>query len=137
MEYLVQGVAVTLVLVFSLVGSLATNETQGRAGVGRSTDVRGSAVTETRAPNGPFETSPLEWKRPLLQGPFRLAEAPWAGSSAVQEVDGAQNPAARPRLVCTLRVVKASPSIDPGFVVRFPARQRDPIVRDDLSPCVE
>lgn len=111
----------TLVLVLLLVGNPATDGRETVAEAGQRGSVRGSASTQTRESNGPF----------------RSPDSPKVDPGASQELDAAPHPAVLPRVVCTLRVIKANPSVDPGFVMRLPANVTDPIVRDDLSRCVE
>jgi hypothetical protein len=126
----------TLVSLLLLAGQVA-------AGPERSTPTSpGSGASQTAPPTStlaaPFEVARLEWWRPLLKGPFRLARGPQLGAGASQEPsDTPEVGDVAARVVCTMRVIKASPAVDPGFVVPLPSGPIDAIARDDLSPCTE
>ena len=130
----------TLVLLLVLAGRVAA---PGLQTVAENAGAQGkeAAQTSTSRPRlsaGPFVTAPLELSRLRLKHPFRLAQGSRLGVGAGQEaIDGAQMPSISPRVVCTMRVVKADSKLDPAFVVRIPAGALDPIVRNNLSPCAQ
>jgi hypothetical protein len=128
----------TLVLLLALAGPPVTERPRTPAGVGGER-VEEQAEGAQAAPLGSrFRSAPLAPARPILRGPFRLVDAPQLEAGAKPGLaDLAQRSGQSARVVCTIRVVRADPSIDPGILVRLPAGRPDSIVRDDLSPCVQ
>ena len=127
----------TLVSLLVLAGQVAAGPAQ-TAPTSPGSLASQAAATPTSPIAAPFEGARLEWWRPLLQGPFRLARRPQLRAGASQEPsDTPEVGDVAPRVVCTMRIIKASPAVDPALVVPLPPGPIDPIARDDLSPCTE
>jgi hypothetical protein len=62
--------------------------------------------------------------------PFRLVRRPSDAGLTRLGTPG-------PLTTCTIRIVPALPSLDPGSVRKREESRSDPIVRDELSPCAE
>ncbi len=130
----------TLVLLLALAGNVAAVETQTVRASRGAAAVPEPVVDPAALPGNPFAIAPLKLGRSLLKSPFQLPHEPRLDVAANQEPIGSpQSRNAPPRVVCTMRIVKAGGSLDPGFVVSLPPGPGppDPIVRDDISPCIE
>jgi hypothetical protein len=86
-----------------------------------------------------FRVAPLQLA-PLPVRPFQLA-VPDRAARAVDSASPSETQLTnrRTRVTCTMRVVRAGPSMDPGILggVAGVVPDRDPIVRNDVVPCVE
>lgn len=89
-------------------------------------------------PAEPFAalTKMLERSVPVrLFGQFNL---PRKGSDSRSIDEGVvQLSNRRTGVTCTMRIVQAKPSVDPGIRFGAPEQHPDPIVRNSVSPCVE
>ena len=125
----------TLVLLLVLVGAASAVGTQTGANDQRATGVRPAQGTQPRPTANPFETVPLELSHSILKSPFRAAQAPKLGGGAGQDLVAlAQSRETSPSAVCSIQVIRADPSLDPGIVFRVPVETMDRIVRQ--PPCV-
>jgi hypothetical protein len=95
-----------------------------------ATDVPVRAASQQEQP---FKTAPLQLARPsLVQRPlFSLDERDANLGGRHRSVVKQQEPT----VVCAIRVIRVDPRVDSGLVRKSPARELDPIVRDDLSAC--
>jgi hypothetical protein len=86
-----------------------------------------------------FRVVPLQLG-PLPLRPFRLA-VPDRGPRVLDSASPPQTQLTnrRTRVTCTMRVVRAGPSMDPGILggVALIVPDPDPLVRNDVVPCVE
>ena len=124
-----------LALLLAFLGAASPVEPQSGARDGRVPGVQPSQRIQAGPTANPFETAPLELSRPVLKSPFRATHAPKLAGGAGQDLVAlAQSREKSPSAVCSIQVIRADPSLDPGFVVRVPAETMDPIVRK--PPCV-
>ena len=125
----------TLALLLLLVGAASAVGPQTGANDQRTAGVQPAQRTPAGALARPFETVPLEFQRPVLKSPFRPTYAPKLQGGAGQASAVPTRPQDRPaHMVCAIRIMKADPALDPGFVIRVPAQTMDPIARN--PPCV-
>ena len=86
-----------------------------------------------------FRVAPLQLAPPPVR-PFQLA-VPDGGLRVLEAASPAQTQLTnrRTRVTCTMRVVRAGPSMDPGILggVAQVVPDPDPLVRNDVVPCVE
>jgi hypothetical protein len=127
-----------LVFLLVLAGTPVTDGPEIAAEITPEATAQRPGPAQTEPPEGPFKTPPLALGRPILRNPFGLPALPQLDTRSSQVLAGASQPRRQPeRVVCTMRIVKGDPSIDPGILVKLPAGPPDPIVRDDLARCVE
>jgi hypothetical protein len=128
----------TLVFLLALAGTVMSDGTQTAATVPAETPAQQPAAGLSEQPEGAFKTAPLSLGRPILRSPFRLFELRELGAGSNRVVADVTQPRSQgDHVVCTMLVVKGNPSIDPGILITIPAGPPDPIVRDDLSRCVQ
>jgi hypothetical protein len=100
--------------------------------------VRATGTAHEARPLPSFRVAPLQL-RPAAARPFRLqlpARAQPERASATPTETRLTNPSTG--VTCTMRILSPAPATDPGIVRPSPeGRGHDPIVRKDLSPCVE
>ena len=86
-----------------------------------------------------FRVAPLQLRPPPVR-PFQLA-VPDRGPRVLDSASPPQTQLTnrRTRVSCTMRVVRLGPSMDPGILggVAQVVPDPDPIVRNDVVPCVE
>jgi len=126
----------TLTLLLVLAGSMA-NESPGVARpAGPDSGVSLAAVERQTQPSA-------FWVAPLQLGPSArpLALRPGETGLAAQELNRGTTQLRNPKtaVTCTMRVVVLQPPIDPGILrpTQGSLQQLDPIVRNQLSPCLE
>jgi len=105
---------------------------------GRQAGLAAAGAAQAGRPVRSFQVAPLQLGRaPVRSFALRLpAPAPRERSSAnpfeTQLTNG------RTGVTCTMRILVPARATDPGIVRPIPEGQgHDPIVRKDLSPCVE
>ena len=126
-----------LVLPLVLAASALAAEPPAATGTNRPPS-RPAQSNQAKGPGRPFESAPLNLtRRPLLKSPLRLGDTAQIVATPGQiTVDAAIEASAISASVeCVIGVMKADPSIDPGFVAHAAGFEKDPMVRDDLSPC--
>ncbi len=125
----------THVLLLVLVGAVSAVGPQTGANDQRAAGVQAAPGTQAAPTANPFGTAPLELSHPILKSPFRATHAPKLRDGAGQDLVAlAQSRQKQPSAVCSIQVMRADPSLDPGFVFRMPAETMDRIVRQ--PPCV-
>ena len=128
----------TVAFLLVLAGAAATDKVQTVARIAAEATAQQPGARQSELPEPPFRVEPLDLGRPILRTPFRLFAPPQLDASSNLVVAHAGEPdSQRERVVCTMRIIKADPSIDPGILIPLAAGPKDPIVRDDLSRCVE
>lgn len=104
------------------------------------TDARAAAAIQATRPSQNFQAAPLQLGLAPI-APFQPGVSVQAPPSLVASppVRETQLRNRRTGVTCTLRVIRAGASMDPGILVPpfRGAREADPIVRNDVAPCVE
>jgi hypothetical protein len=127
----------TLALLLLLAGPFATDEPQARP-VGDGPGARPEATAQAGGSGQLFKVAPLQLALAGIRGPkgpFQLAQAPRLAANSRPAMVQLQN--RRSGVTCTMLIVRVEPSVDPGILAHTLEAPADPMVRNDLSPCVE
>ena len=127
----------TLTLLLVLAGLLATDEPRSGPTLSCRSGAQPAAVQAARSEQ-PFGIAPLQLGNPGRKGPFQLAKTPRLAVRSKQASPGmTQLRNRRTGVTCTMRIVRVEPSVDPGILASTMETRTDPMVRNELSPCVE
>jgi hypothetical protein len=127
-----------LAFLFVLAGPLVGDGSQVAPRVSGGFDPQLAQRAGSGVLTGPFKIAQLELARsPLLNKVqlFKLLKPGLSAKATGADVGQLQNK--RTGVTCTLRIIHVEPPVDSGVLMNGANGRPDPIVRDDLSPCVE
>lgn len=128
----------TLTLLLVLAGLLATDEPRSGPTLSCGSGAQPAAAVQAARSEQPFGMAPLQLGNPSRMGPFQLAKAPRLAVRSKQASPGmTQLQNRRTGVTCTMRIVRVEASVDPGILASTMETRANPMVRNELSPCVE